>query len=99
MERPEAPNAHSRINFVGTHSSGYGEYELQPLTGKTHQLRIHMSSLNLGILGDPLYPIDTMPDSTDFSMPLYLRAHYLAFTDPISRENISCTSKQEWIFP
>ena len=61
---------------------GDGLYRLTPRTGRTHQLRVHMASLGLPIIGDPLYPnvIDVAPD--DFSRPLQLLAHSLEFDDP-----------------
>ena len=63
---------------------GDGLYRLTPRTGRTHQLRVHMASLGLPIIGDPLYPnvIDVAPD--DFSTPLRLLAHSLEFDDPIT---------------
>lgn len=61
---------------------GLRAYRLQPLTGKTHQLRVHMNALGLPMLGDDIYPrlIDRPYD--DFSMPLQLVARELRFTDP-----------------
>jgi tRNA pseudouridine32 synthase/23S rRNA pseudouridine746 synthase len=71
---------------------GEGLYRLTPRTGRTHQLRVHMASLGLPIENDPWYPnvIDVAPD--DFTRPLKLLAHRLAFTDPVGgdrREFIS----------
>jgi tRNA pseudouridine32 synthase/23S rRNA pseudouridine746 synthase len=60
------------------------EYELEPVTGKTHQLRVHMNALGLPILGDPVYPVDLAPDPYDFSSPLQLLAAELAFDDPFT---------------
>ncbi|WP_309131570.1 pseudouridine synthase [Brevibacterium sp.] len=62
-----------------------GEYELEPVTGKTHQLRVHMASLGLPILGDPVYPVDLSPDPYDFNSPLQLLASSIGFTDPLTR--------------
>ena len=61
---------------------GLALFELQPATGKKHQLRIHMASLGFPILNDPLYPEkrDSVPG--DFSGPMQLLANELAFTDP-----------------
>lgn len=63
-----------------------GEYELEPLTGKTHQLRVHMNALGLPILGDPVYPIDSDTDPYDFSFPLQLLAASISFDDPLTGE-------------
>jgi tRNA pseudouridine32 synthase/23S rRNA pseudouridine746 synthase len=79
FEEPGEPNAETLIEHLGD-----GLYRLSPRTGRTHQLRVHMASLGLPIVGDSLYPdvIDVAPD--DFSRPLQLLAHTLEFDDPIS---------------
>lgn len=79
VEEPGEPNAETVVEHLGD-----GLYRLTPRTGRTHQLRVHMTSLGLPIANDPLYPdvIDVAPD--DFSRPLRLLAHRLEFTDPIS---------------
>ena len=48
---------------AGRAALGDGLYRLTPRTGRTHQLRVHMASLGLPIIGDPLYPdvIDVAP--------------------------------------
>lgn len=67
------------------HGTGrVGEFLLTPHTGKTHQLRVHMNALGLPIMGDPVYPHDLAPEPYDFSSPLQLLAHRLAFTDPLT---------------
>ncbi|WP_062243338.1 pseudouridine synthase [Brevibacterium epidermidis] len=63
---------------------GVAEYELEPVTGKTHQLRVHMNALGLPILGDPVYPVDLAPDPYDFTSPLQLLAAEIAFDDPLT---------------
>ena len=72
VEEPGEPNAETLVEHLGD-----GLYRLTPRTGRTHQLRVHMASLGLPIVGDPLYPevIDVAPD--DFSRPLQLLAHSL----------------------
>jgi len=75
-----APNAETLVELI----SSDGRYRLTPRTGRTHQLRVHMASLELPIHGDPLYPnvIDVPPD--DFSTPLRLLAQRIEFHDPIT---------------
>jgi len=59
-------------------------YGLSPITGKTHQLRVHMAALGAAICNDPFYPqlLDTPQD--DYHNPLKLLAHSLSFEDPLS---------------
>ncbi len=79
VEEPGEPNAETLVDHLGD-----GLYRLTPRTGRTHQLRVHMASLGLPIVNDPLYPevTDVAPD--DFSRPLQLLAQRLEFTDPLS---------------
>lgn len=79
VEEPGVPNAETLVEALSD-----GLYRLTPKTGRTHQLRVHMASLGVPILGDPLYPdvIDVAPG--DFSTPLHLLARTLEFDDPIT---------------
>lgn len=80
---PGQANSCSRIRLVEV-KDGLASFILSPLTGKTHQLRIHMSGLGLGILNDRLYP-DLQPEAADdFAKPLQLVAKELRFQDPVS---------------
>jgi tRNA pseudouridine32 synthase/23S rRNA pseudouridine746 synthase len=84
-EVPGEPNAESIVTLVAADEArGLGLYRLQPHTGKTHQLRLHLASLGLPILHDPFWPElrDTDPD--DFDRPLQLLARSLELTDPLS---------------
>lgn len=65
---------------------GSGHYRLTPRTGRTHQLRVHMSGLGLPIDNDPLYPDIKAVEPQDFCHPLQLLAQRLEFLDPLSRE-------------
>ncbi|BFV55147.1 RluA family pseudouridine synthase [Kitasatospora sp. CMC57] len=83
-EVPGPPNSSSVVELL-THRAGLGGYRLLPETGKTHQLRVHLSALGIPILHDPLYPevlAEAAPD--DFRRPLQLLAHTLEFTDPVT---------------
>jgi tRNA pseudouridine32 synthase/23S rRNA pseudouridine746 synthase len=61
-------------------------YRLKPITGKTHQLRVHMNALGRPILNDLLYPtVVHGPDhADDYARPLQLCAKAIAFQDPIT---------------
>ena len=64
----------------------WARYQLQPLTGQRHQLRVHMAALGLPLLFDGMYPTLTPEDATDYARPLQLLAQRIAFTDPLSGE-------------
>lgn len=82
FEEPGEPNAETYVEGMGS-----GLYRLSPRTGQTHQLRVHMASIGLPIIGDSLYPNVIDVASDDFGNPLQLLAQRLAFTDPITGED------------
>lgn len=84
-EEPGEPNSESRIELL-EHRAGLGRYRLLPATGRTHQLRVHMNSLGLPLLNDPVYPVVQEPGPDDYSRPLQLLAKVLEFTDPVTGE-------------
>ncbi|WP_411878981.1 RluA family pseudouridine synthase [Polaromonas sp. YR568] len=62
----------------------YARYALSPVTGKKHQLRVHMHALGLPILNDRIYPpVHPTPDD-DYASPLQLLAKSLRFRDPLT---------------
>jgi tRNA pseudouridine32 synthase / 23S rRNA pseudouridine746 synthase len=65
------------------HGDGWTRLELQPVTGRTHQLRVHLQALGHPILGDALY---APPDVQARAQRLLLHAWTLAFTHPEGRE-------------
>ncbi|WP_043443948.1 RluA family pseudouridine synthase [Arthrobacter sp. L77] len=75
-------NTHTTVSLLDQRA-GRGLYRLQPHTGKTHQLRLHMASLGLGIVNDPFYPVLHPQAPDDYTRPLQLLAHSIAFTDPV----------------
>jgi tRNA pseudouridine32 synthase/23S rRNA pseudouridine746 synthase len=102
------PNAETRIERLETFDGGpamsasgsaaggrLARYRLEPHSGKTHQLRVHMASLGLGILHDAFYPelLDKAPD--DYAKPLQLLARGIRFVDPISGQPVEYRSGLE----
>jgi tRNA pseudouridine32 synthase / 23S rRNA pseudouridine746 synthase len=60
-------------------------YELKPVTGHRHQLRVHMAGLGLPILNDGIYPVLTPEGSVDYTRPLQLLAKRIEFVDPLGQ--------------
>jgi tRNA pseudouridine32 synthase/23S rRNA pseudouridine746 synthase len=91
-----APNSETLIRLL-KQRNGVGLYALEPHTGRRHQLRLHMLSLGLPILGDQFYPtVLRGPDEADdFSQPLQLLAKELAFQDPVTGARRCWTSQQQ----
>lgn len=87
-------NARSLITCL-EQSDGLGLFELSPLTGKTHQLRVHMAGLGFPLLNDPYYPV-LLPEQSkdDFSKPLQLLAQAMSFTDPVTQQVHRFTSSR-----
>jgi tRNA pseudouridine32 synthase/23S rRNA pseudouridine746 synthase len=81
------PNSETRIALLKTEGAR-GLYALQPISGKRHQLRVHMNALGIPIEGDPFYPkvLRGPDDPEDFLMPLQLLAQSVSFTDPVTDE-------------
>ena len=85
-EQLGAANAFTRIEQLET-LGPWALYRLEPLTGRTHQLRVHMAALGIPIRHDPLYPVDEKRSPEDFSRPLQLLASELVFADPHTGES------------
>ncbi|MFK7698834.1 pseudouridine synthase [Pseudomonas caspiana] len=59
-------------------------YALYPVTGKKHQLRVHMAAIGAGICNDPFYPLVIKDAVDDYTKPLKLLAQSLRFIDPVT---------------
>ncbi|MDF0534180.1 pseudouridine synthase [Shewanella sp. A32] len=88
---PGTANSHSEIRLLAVNAD-IGLFELEPVTGKTHQLRLHMASLGMPLLNDRYYPQLQPLQADDFSKPLKLVACRLQYTDPLSgvAQDVSC---------
>jgi tRNA pseudouridine32 synthase/23S rRNA pseudouridine746 synthase len=85
QEVPGDANSETRISLLRTDGSR-ALYQLEPVSGKRHQLRVHMLALGLPLEGDLFYPEALRgPDAPeDFSHALQLLAQRIAFTDPVT---------------
>ena len=81
-----APNSETLLEVLERHDELW-RYRLFPVTGKQHQLRVHMAALGAPICNDTFYPqLNDEKGVDDFTRPLKLLAHSLEFADPLSGE-------------
>ena len=74
---------------------GYAELALRPITGRTHQLRVHCSHMGYPILGDPQYT-SVQSEALSSQMGLkhqLLQAYSLEFIHPITEQPLRIESK------
>ena len=64
--------------------------ELKPITGRSHQLRVHMLSMQHPIIGDRLYAHDQALEMAD---RLNLHAMFLSFRHPVTEKMLLFKSK------
>jgi tRNA pseudouridine32 synthase/23S rRNA pseudouridine746 synthase len=77
------PNSETRIEVL-TVEGAVWRYGLEPVTGRKHQLRVHMAGLRAPIVNDRWYPEVGEATADDYSRPLKLLARSLEFVDPVN---------------
>ncbi|EJN06919.1 pseudouridine synthase [Herbaspirillum sp. YR522] len=79
------PNAETRISLIEPRGQ-WGLYRLEPVTGRRHQLRVHMAGLGMPIVNDLFYPQPVpVGVADDLDRPLKLLARSLSFIDPLDQ--------------
>jgi tRNA pseudouridine32 synthase/23S rRNA pseudouridine746 synthase len=76
-------NAFTDIDVLERGATAW-RYALSPITGRKHQLRVHMAALGAPIANDPLYPVLQEAAEDDPARPLKLLARSLVFDDPVT---------------
>jgi len=79
-------SSQTRFTLVSIIDEKNSVVKLEPVTGRSHQLRVHMSSLGHAILGDDLY--GTCKTRSE-SPRLLLHAENVFFVDPITKNDIN----------
>lgn len=85
-EQGKAAHTHWQVESC---ANGNAMIRLRPITGRSHQLRVHMQSLGHAILGDQLYASEA---GLNNQARLLLHAHQLDFSHPSTQEKMSFTS-------
>ena len=84
MQEVEGPaNSETRIDVIAREEANW-RYALTPVSGRKHQLRVHMAALGAPIANDGMYPMLSQREAGDYSAPLRLLAKRLSFVDPLS---------------
>ncbi len=82
-EVPGEANAETHVSVLSARGS-LSLYQLLALTGRKHQLRLHLAALGIPVINDKVYPVLTASTDDDFSKPLKLLAKSISFRDPLS---------------
>jgi len=93
IDRGKSALTYFRVLYRNAHDN-CSALELSPVTGRTHQLRVHMQSIGHPILGDRLY--DDVDRASQFTR-LYLHASELQITHPFSGECIDFCSAADFL--
>ena len=98
--REDGQSAETRFRVL-TRFDRCSRLELQPITGRTHQLRVHCSHIGCPILGDPQYGTEeSLTLSRQFGLPhQQLCAVKLAFVHPITGQTMDLRSRQTIFLP
>jgi tRNA pseudouridine32 synthase/23S rRNA pseudouridine746 synthase len=92
------PNALTHIRPL-ENDGRFGLYELKPVTGHRHQLRVHMAALGIPIVNDGIYPTLTPEGTSSVEKPLQLLAKAISFTDPLTGVKRAFTSERTLRLP
>lgn len=93
---PNGQRAVTEYKVLGE-TTDYSFIELSPLTGRTHQLRVHLEALNCPIVGDPVYgrEVPNLDDDNlhllarSIEIPLSLKKDPIIVTAPIPSHMVS----------
>jgi 23S rRNA pseudouridine1911/1915/1917 synthase len=78
----------TRFRLLKSHEK-YSLIEARPVTGRTHQIRVHLAEADLPIVGDRLY------GDPKSNLPLGLRAVRLAYYDPFIKKPVEIRAPTE----
>jgi len=84
VDAKEGRDAETHFHLLAS-AHGRSLVEAYPVTGRTHQIRVHLAADKLPVLGDPLYGPKPVRGKTD---NLALRAVALGYVDPFTRRRV-----------
>ena len=89
----ESETSYKVVEYYKKESEDYSLVECKPVTGRTHQIRIHLQYLGHAIVSDEFYAgRKTARDDREWCPRLFLHASEIFFTHPESGKRISYSS-------
>ncbi|MDR3163807.1 MAG: RluA family pseudouridine synthase [Mycoplasmataceae bacterium] len=92
-DKPTAKKSITRLKVL-QHFKDAALIECELLTGRTHQIRVHLDYIHHNIFNDPLY--GEFDGYTNYDQ--FLHAHYLSFMHPVTLKRISFEVKPDEVF-
>lgn len=97
VEARDGKDAETRFRVVESRGGNGAQprslLEAHPLTGRTHQIRVHCAQSGHPILGDQLYGAATPTPPSEY--PMALRAVSLSYADPFTRRRVCIEAPRE----
>ncbi len=93
IERCVSPNGQKSITHYSVlkENDKYSLVECTLETGRTHQIRVHMASINHPVLGDSLYGTES-----NLIVGQALHSYYISFIHPVTNKNLTFTCDPPW---
>ncbi len=88
---PAGQESVTRYQTLRVFASGFSFLALQPITGRTHQLRVHLAALGTPLVGDQTYG-ESLRWSRLHAPRHLLHAHLLTFQHPTTNERLTITA-------
>src|SRR5690606_15278580 len=86
----DARNGKEAETFFKVIESNEGKtlIEAHPITGRTHQIRVHLKEAGHSIVGDSLYGTGDGKRAADLQFPIGLRSVVLSYFDPFTKRPV-----------
>ena len=83
-------HALTHFEVIDSHK-GFSLVRAKPVTGRTHQIRVHLKAQNTPVLGDPIYGPEKLSRKEGAHRTL-LHAHRLSFPHPLTGKKLTITA-------